>query len=108
MRKYFQYIYIRLQWKIVLQQPMSSVAATAASGGVNLWSREFQLLQERKRLSTWGITSFELHKPSGKIVFPCFSDLYQCLDTGYNVSTNTNFEIQSEIECKNNKCKIIL
>nr|XP_014088753.1 dipeptidyl peptidase 9 isoform X1 [Bactrocera oleae]XP_014088754.1 dipeptidyl peptidase 9 isoform X1 [Bactrocera oleae]XP_036233185.1 dipeptidyl peptidase 9 isoform X1 [Bactrocera oleae]XP_036233186.1 dipeptidyl peptidase 9 isoform X1 [Bactrocera oleae]XP_036233187.1 dipeptidyl peptidase 9 isoform X1 [Bactrocera oleae]XP_036233188.1 dipeptidyl peptidase 9 isoform X1 [Bactrocera oleae]XP_036233189.1 dipeptidyl peptidase 9 isoform X1 [Bactrocera oleae]XP_036233190.1 dipeptidyl peptidase 9 i len=76
----------RLQWKIVLQQPMSSVAATAASGGVNLWSREFQLLQERKRLSTWGITSFELHKPSGKIVFPCFSDLYQCLDTGYNTS----------------------
>ncbi|CAD6996342.1 unnamed protein product [Ceratitis capitata] len=74
----------RLQWKIVLQQPMSSVAC--ASGGVNPWSREFQLLQERKRLSTWGITSFELHKPSGKIVFPCFSDLYQCFDTGYNTS----------------------
>ncbi|XP_017469949.1 PREDICTED: dipeptidyl peptidase 9 [Rhagoletis zephyria] len=73
----------RLQWKTVLQQPMSSVAAGTASGGVNPWSREFQLLQERKRLSTWGITSFELHKPSGKIVFPCFSDLYQCLDTGY-------------------------
>ncbi|XP_053958291.1 dipeptidyl peptidase 9 [Anastrepha ludens] len=76
----------RLQWKIVLQQPMSSVFAATASGGVNPWSREFQLLQERKRLSTWGITSFELHKPSGKIVFPCFSDLYQCLDTGYNTS----------------------
>lgn len=78
---------LRLQWNIVLQQPISSVAAAAAANsGVNAWSREFQLLQERKRLSTWGITSYELHKPSGKIVFPCFSDLYQCLDTGYNVS----------------------
>ncbi|XP_075146421.1 dipeptidyl peptidase 9 [Haematobia irritans] len=76
----------RLHWNIVLQQPMSNVAATAGSIGINVWSREFQLLQERKRLSTWGITSYELHKPSGKIVFPCFNDLYQCLDTGYNNS----------------------
>lgn len=65
---------------------MSSVAASVGGGNVNVWSREFQLLQERKRLSTWGISSYELHKPSGKIVFPCFNDLYQCLDTGYNVS----------------------
>lgn len=77
----------RLQWSIVLQQPMFSVANSIGGGNVNAWSREFQLLQERKRLSTWGITSYELHKPSGKIVFPCFNDLYQCLDTGYNVST---------------------
>uniref|UniRef100_A0A1B0AJ65 Dipeptidyl peptidase 9 n=1 Tax=Glossina pallidipes TaxID=7398 RepID=A0A1B0AJ65_GLOPL len=76
----------RLQWNIVLQQPISSVAVAAGSGSMNVWSREFQLLQERKRLSTWGITSYELHKPSGKIVFPCFNDLYQCLDTGYNAS----------------------
>ncbi|KAI8129793.1 Dipeptidyl peptidase 8 [Lucilia cuprina] len=76
----------RLQWNIVLQQPMSSVAASMGGGNVSVWSREFQLLQERKRLSTWGITSYELHKPSGKIVFPCFNDLYQCFDTGYNTS----------------------
>ncbi|XP_005178587.1 dipeptidyl peptidase 9 [Musca domestica] len=75
----------RLQWNVVLQQPLSSVA-TAGGSGINVWSREFQLMQERKRLSTWGITSYELHKPSGKIVFPCFNDLYQCLDTGYNNS----------------------
>ncbi|TMW51961.1 hypothetical protein DOY81_002951 [Sarcophaga bullata] len=82
----------RLQWNIVLQQPMFSVANSIGGGNVNAWSREFQLLQERKRLSTWGITSYELHKPSGKIVFPCFNDLYQCLDTGYN--TNPLFPIQ--------------
>ncbi|XP_055857194.1 dipeptidyl peptidase 9 [Episyrphus balteatus] len=68
----------RLNWNLVLEQSISSVA------GSNVCSREFQLLQERKRLSTWGITSYELHKPSGKIVFPVLSDLFQCLDTGYN------------------------
>ncbi|GBP95579.1 Dipeptidyl peptidase 9 [Eumeta japonica] len=76
----------KLQWNIMLQQPMSSVSASVAGSNVNVWSREVQLLQERKRLSTWGITSYELHKPSGKIVFPCLNDLYQCLDTGYNTS----------------------
>lgn len=49
--------------------------------------REFQLLLERKRLSTWGITTYELHKKSGRIIFPASSSLYQCLDTGYNVSS---------------------
>ncbi|XP_013104167.1 dipeptidyl peptidase 9 [Stomoxys calcitrans] len=76
----------RLRWNVVLQQPMSIAAATAGASGLNVWAREFQLMQERKRLSTWGITSYELHKPSGKIVFPCLNDLYQCLDTGYNNS----------------------
>lgn len=71
-----------------MQQPISSIATPTAGGNGNACSREFQLLQERKRLSTWGITSYELHKPSGKIVFPCLNDLYQCLDTGYNVCIN--------------------
>lgn len=84
------YLCCRLQWNVVLQQPLSSVA-TAGGSGINVWSREFQLMQERKRLSTWGITSYELHKPSGKIVFPCFNDLYQCLDTGYNVGRHEAF-----------------
>ncbi|XP_053671772.1 dipeptidyl peptidase 9 [Anopheles nili] len=50
-------------------------------------SREVQLLLERKRLSIWGITSYELHKASGKIVFPACNTLYQCLDTGYEENT---------------------
>ncbi|XP_030374794.1 dipeptidyl peptidase 9 isoform X2 [Scaptodrosophila lebanonensis] len=82
----------RLPWHPVLQQPIPSATITSSSssggsnssGSSNPYAREFQLLQERKRLPTWGITSYELHKPSGKIVFPCFNDLYQCLDTGYN------------------------
>lgn len=48
-------------------------------------SREEQLLWERKRLATWGITSYEIHPDSGKLVFPAASSLYQCIDTGFMV-----------------------
>lgn len=68
-----------------MQQPIQSSGGSGGSGSASPYAREFQLLQERKRLSTWGITCYELHKPSGKLVFACFNDLYQCLDTGYNV-----------------------
>ncbi|XP_064540228.1 dipeptidyl peptidase 9 isoform X2 [Drosophila montana] len=78
----------RLTWQSLLQQPIPSthvsVSTVSGNGSACPYAREFQLLQERKRLPTWGITSYELHKPSGKLVFPCFNDLYQCLDTGYN------------------------
>lgn len=80
----------RLIWQTLLQQPIPSSqvgSGIGGSGGAYPCAREYQLMQERKRLSTWGITSYELHKPSGKLVFPCLNDLYQCLDTGYNVSS---------------------
>lgn len=48
-------------------------------------SKEEQLLWERKRLATWGITSYEIHLDSGKLVFPAASSLYQCIDTGFMV-----------------------
>ncbi|XP_017967376.1 dipeptidyl peptidase 9 isoform X2 [Drosophila navojoa] len=77
----------RLVWQTLLQQPIPSSqvgSGIGGSGSAYPCAREYQLMQERKRLSTWGITSYELHKPSGKLVFPCLNDLYQCLDTGYN------------------------
>ncbi|KAH8278641.1 hypothetical protein KR018_006442 [Drosophila ironensis] len=74
----------RLTWTPLLQQPIQSSGGGGGSGTASPYAREFQLLLERKRLSTWGITCYELHKPSGKLVFPGFNDLYQCLDTGYN------------------------
>ncbi|XP_034486171.1 dipeptidyl peptidase 9 isoform X2 [Drosophila innubila] len=74
----------RLEWQPLLQQPIPS--SHVGSGITCPYAKELQLLLERKRLPTWGITSYELHKPSGKIVFPCLNDLYQCLDTGYNSS----------------------
>jgi len=49
------------------------------------FSREEQLLWERRRVATWGITSYELHQETGKLVFPAASSLFQCLDTGFMV-----------------------
>lgn len=73
----------QLRWNQVLEPTIPGMNSSHAAG-----SREVQLLLERKRLSTWGITSFELHKDSGKIVYPASSTLYQCLDTGFTVSRN--------------------
>ncbi|KAH8419166.1 hypothetical protein KR222_007338 [Zaprionus bogoriensis] len=70
-----------LVWQPLLQHPMQNSVSSNSSCP---YTREFQLLLERKRLPSWGITSYELHKPSGKLVIPCVNDLYQCLDTGYN------------------------
>lgn len=74
----------RIQWKLLLEPTIPSMTSN------NINAREIQLLLERKRLSMWGITSYEMHNSSGKIVFPFASTLYQCLDTGYSVNiTNT-------------------
>lgn len=69
----------RLQWHPVIESNFQSVSLAARS------SREEQLMFERKRLATWGITSYELHHESGKLVFPAASTLFQCIDTGYMV-----------------------
>lgn len=76
----------KLQWNLVLEPTISSLNNNNAP-----CSREVQLLLERKRLSTWGLTSYELHKDSGKIVYPSASTLYQCLDTGFSVSVAQDF-----------------
>lgn len=76
------YLFYRLQWQLLLEPSIPNLASS------NTYAREFQLLLERKRLSTWGITTYELHKKSGRIIFPASSLLFQCLDTGYNVSAN--------------------
>lgn len=74
-------IWIRLQWQLLLEPSIPNLASSSS------YARAFQLLLERKRLSTFGITSYELHKKSGRMIFPASSSLFQCLDTGYNVST---------------------
>uniref|UniRef100_A0AAG5CY88 Dipeptidyl peptidase 9 n=1 Tax=Anopheles atroparvus TaxID=41427 RepID=A0AAG5CY88_ANOAO len=68
-----------LEWHQLLESVLGHLSTSN--------SREVQLLLERKRLSIWGITSYELHKSSGKIVFPACNTLYQCLDTGYEENT---------------------
>lgn len=44
------------------------------------FSREEQLLRERKRLGSFGITSYEYDKNSRSILFPACSSLYMCRD----------------------------
>lgn len=69
----------RLQWQSVIEANFPSLSTG------NKFSREELLLWERKRLATWGITSYELHSASGKLVFPAASSLFQCTDTGFSV-----------------------
>ncbi|XP_008481666.2 dipeptidyl peptidase 9-like [Diaphorina citri] len=69
-----------LQWQPVIESNFQSISLGSR------YSREEQLMLERKRLATFGITSYELHQESGKLVFPAASTLYQCFDTGYTVS----------------------
>ncbi|XP_031621531.1 dipeptidyl peptidase 9 isoform X2 [Contarinia nasturtii] len=71
---------LRLHWQLLLEPSIPNLASN------NSCVRAFQLLLERKRLSTFGITSYELHKKSGRMIFPASSSLFQCLDTGYNSS----------------------
>lgn len=70
---------VRLPWQTVIESNFPSLSA-------NKCSREEQLLWERKRLTTWGITSYEIHTGSGKIIFPAAGSLFQCSDSGYSVS----------------------
>ncbi|XP_078040146.1 dipeptidyl peptidase 9 [Augochlora pura] len=66
-----------LHWQPVIEANFQTVSST------KILSREEQLLWERKRLVTCGITSYEIHPESGKLVFPAASSLYQCIDTGF-------------------------
>ena len=44
------------------------------------FSREEELLRERKRLGSFGITSYEYDRNSRSILFPACSSLYMCKD----------------------------
>ena len=45
------------------------------------FSKEEQLLRERKRLGSLGITSYEFDDKSAKFVFPACNSLFYCKDT---------------------------
>ncbi|TRY69188.1 hypothetical protein TCAL_12071 [Tigriopus californicus] len=50
-------------------------------------SKEEQLLLERKRSVSWGLTQYEVHVESGRFVFPAAGSLYGCLDPGGSSSS---------------------
>ena len=44
------------------------------------FSKEEQLLWERKKCASWGITSYDLDPTSGRIIFPAGGSLFFCAD----------------------------
>lgn len=64
---------------------------------VGKFSKEEQLQWERKRLVTSGITSYELHHESGRLIFPAGGSMFQCMDPGNHI---VNLQpIQLETNC---------
>lgn len=48
------------------------------------YSREEELLRERKRLGAFGITSYDYHAQTGLFLFQASNSLFYCQDGGYN------------------------
>ena len=65
---------IQLEWKTLLE----SFHATPLYGK---FSRVEQLLRERKRLGSFGITSYDYNEETGTFVFPACNSLFLCADT---------------------------
>uniref|UniRef100_A0A8C2L076 dipeptidyl-peptidase IV n=1 Tax=Cyprinus carpio TaxID=7962 RepID=A0A8C2L076_CYPCA len=66
-----------LSWK----QMLDHFQATPHHG---VYSREEELLRERKRLGVFGITSYDYHAPSGLFLFQASNSLFYCRDGGHN------------------------
>ncbi|ETE59655.1 Dipeptidyl peptidase 9, partial [Ophiophagus hannah] len=49
-----------------------------------MYSREEELLRERKRLGVFGITSYDFHRESGLFLFQASNSLFYCRDGGQN------------------------
>lgn len=48
------------------------------------YSREEELLRERKRLGAFGITSYDYHAQTGLFLFQASNSLFYCQDGGRN------------------------
>jgi len=58
-------------------------------------SKEEQLMWERKKVSTWGITSYDIHLSSGRVIFPAGGSLYYCVDNAGSQGSVFPYEIQT-------------
>uniref|UniRef100_A0A672V5J0 dipeptidyl-peptidase IV n=1 Tax=Strigops habroptila TaxID=2489341 RepID=A0A672V5J0_STRHB len=64
-----------------------------------MYSREEELLRERKRLGVFGITSYDFHSESGLFLFQASNSLFHCRDGGKNgfmVSPMKPLEIKTQ------------
>lgn len=67
-------------WLLTLMSPLCP-QATPHHG---VYSREEELLRERKRLGVFGITSYDFHSESGLFLFQASNSLFHCRDGGKN------------------------
>lgn len=58
-------------------------------------SKEERLMWERKKVSSWGITCYNIHLPTGRIIFPAGGSLYYCVDNATSQSVFP-YEIQTK------------
>ena len=74
-------------------------------------TKEEQLLWERKKCASWGITSYDLEPTSGRIVFPAGGSLFFCADPGtghtgplfpYEIKTKTTGARLNATMCPHN------
>uniref|UniRef100_A0A6I8QND6 dipeptidyl-peptidase IV n=1 Tax=Xenopus tropicalis TaxID=8364 RepID=A0A6I8QND6_XENTR len=83
-----------LSWKQLLE----NFQATPHHG---VYSREEELLRERKRLGGFGITSYDFHSETGLFLFPANNSLYYCRDggnIGFMVSPAKPIEIKTRCD----------
>ncbi|XP_045156026.1 dipeptidyl peptidase 9 isoform X3 [Echinops telfairi] len=81
-----------LSWK----QMLDHFQATPHHG---VYSREEELLRERKRLGVFGITSYDFHSESGLFLFQACNSLFHCRDggrDGFMVSPMKPLEIKTQ------------
>lgn len=76
------------QWNSLLEAGFQSLSTSV--------SKEEQLMWERKKVSTWGITSYDIHLPSGRIIFPAGGSLYYCVDNANSQGSVFPYEIQTK------------
>ncbi|XP_025772159.1 dipeptidyl peptidase 9 [Puma concolor] len=76
-----------------------NLTATIATPHHGVYSREEELLRERKRLGVFGITSYDFHSESGLFLFQASNSLFHCRDGGKNgfmVSPMKPLEIKTQ------------
>ncbi|KAJ6654474.1 hypothetical protein lerEdw1_006895 [Lerista edwardsae] len=78
-----------LSWK----QMLDHFQATPHHG---MYSREEELLRERKRLGVFGITSYDFHNESGLFLFQASNSLFHCRDGGKNGFMKVDISCRNE------------
>uniref|UniRef100_A0A8C7IPD2 dipeptidyl-peptidase IV n=1 Tax=Oncorhynchus kisutch TaxID=8019 RepID=A0A8C7IPD2_ONCKI len=69
---------------ILRHEQRISTSAGVATPHQGAYSREEELLRERKRLGAFGITSYDYHSQTGLFLFQASNSLFYCQDGGNN------------------------